>query len=172
MIERFLFVVGGRDTGKSTQLRSIFRDPRLGTNGQVPTNRSVRDRYRLSIDRGLYIRLTSPHEAGESLRQFLDKTDHKTQGRRWCVAAPLQLDAFKTMPDLTRTVAAVIARFTPERIRVCALSPDRHGTALPPAQLDALFDVLWSLGPVECHALDARQRTRNDTLLAGFLDFA
>lgn len=38
-LERVLFVVGNRHTGKSTQLRSMFLDVRLGSNGQIPTER-------------------------------------------------------------------------------------------------------------------------------------
>ena len=36
-IERALFVIGDQDTGKSTQLRSMFLDGRLGNQGEVPT---------------------------------------------------------------------------------------------------------------------------------------
>jgi hypothetical protein len=65
--ERALFVVGEPDSGKSTQLRSIFRDVRLGTQGEVPPKSNLPDVYRLSNERCLYLRLTSPHEAKESL---------------------------------------------------------------------------------------------------------
>jgi hypothetical protein len=34
--ERALFIVGEQNSGKSTQLRSMFRDVRLGTSGIVP----------------------------------------------------------------------------------------------------------------------------------------
>ena len=59
-IERALFVIGYPDTGKSTQLRSMFLDWRLGTQGQVPTASNVRKTYALSNERWLYLRLTSP----------------------------------------------------------------------------------------------------------------
>jgi hypothetical protein len=172
MIERLLFVVGAPDTGKSVQLRSLFVDPRLGTRGRVPMASNVRDSYSLSVDRSLYLRLTSPHETNETLAYFLRKTATKTRTGRWCVAAPLQPDAFKRMPDLNRTVRAVLSRFHPERIRVCVLSPDRRGAVRDALKLQRLFRRLWRLGPVECHCLDARDRTANGKLLADFFDFS
>jgi len=50
---------------------------------------------------GAYLRITSPHEAGESLEEFLDKTDDKITrnlhyGRRWNFAGPLQPGRRKT----------------------------------------------------------------------------
>jgi hypothetical protein len=173
MIERFLFVVGAPNTGKSTQLRSLFIDPRLGTDGQVPTSRKVEAHYKLSIDRRLYLRLTSPHEYGESLKDFLQKTAANTTEGRWCAAVPLQPDASEYgMTDLVKTVKAVIKEFTPERVRVCILSPDRHGNIWENKRLQKLFGRLWRLGPVECHCIDARERTTNGTLLAGYLDYS
>lgn len=170
MIERFIFVVGEQNTGKSVQLRSMFVDPRLGTDGRPPTSRKVREQYSLSLDRSLYLRLTSPHEMNESLAAFLQKTASKTSVGRWCVAAPLQPDAFKTMPDVVRTIRAVKRRFRPERVRVCVLAPDRHGVQ-DPDRVRRLFRRLWRLGRVECHCIDARERTMNGTLLADFLDY-
>ena len=38
-IERALFVVGDQNTGKSTQLRSMFLDWRLNIQGVVPTTK-------------------------------------------------------------------------------------------------------------------------------------
>src|SRR6266852_2396937 len=78
--ERVLFVVGEPNSGKSNQLRSMFRDVRLGTGGNIPTGRRLDEVYRLSNERSVYLRLTSPHEAGESLSKkrrkgnFLEKT--------------------------------------------------------------------------------------------------
>ncbi len=173
MIERFLFVVGAPNSGKSTQLRSLFIDPRLGTNGQIPTSRNVKPHYKLSIDRGLYLRLTSPHESRESLKGFFRKTMANTNVGRWCAAAPLQPDSSGYgMPDLFKTVKAVVKEFAPERIRVCILSPDQHGATWNDQTLQRLFERLWKLGSVECHSIDARKRTANGTLLAGYLDYS
>jgi hypothetical protein len=96
----------------------------------------------------------------------------KTGAGRWCVAAPLQLDRFKRMPDLVSIVRAVIRRFRPERVRICVLSPDRHGSVQDANQLQMLFSRLWQLGPVECHCIDARERRVNGTLLADYLDYS
>ena len=81
--ERALFVVGEQNSGKSTQLRSMFHDVRLGTEGTIPAATNLREMYRLSNERCLYIRLTSPHERGEYIGRrpdqeadnFLDKTE-------------------------------------------------------------------------------------------------
>jgi hypothetical protein len=173
MIERFLFIVGAPNAGKSTQLRSLFIDPRLETEGEIPTSRNVKAHYRLSINRGLYLRLTSPHESKESLKRFLRKTAANTSAGRWCAAAPLQPDAsVYGMPDLVNTVKAVVNEFAPERIRVCILSPDQHGATWNDQTLQRLFERLWKLGSVECHSIDARKRTANGTLLAGYLDYS
>jgi len=65
--ERALFVVGKPDSGKSAQLRSMFQDVRLGCGGVIPTAAKVTEVYRLSNERCLYLRITSPHEMHESL---------------------------------------------------------------------------------------------------------
>ena len=65
--ERALFVVGEPNSGKSNQLRRMFRDVRLGTGGDIPTERRLPELYRLSNELCLYLRLTSPHEAGETI---------------------------------------------------------------------------------------------------------
>src|SRR6266480_7864616 len=86
--ERALFVVGEPNSGKSKQLRSTFRDIRLGTEGNIPTERNLPEFYRLSNERCLYLRLTSPHEAKESIGRrrgrsgttnFLEKTAEKIE---------------------------------------------------------------------------------------------
>jgi hypothetical protein len=94
--ERALFVVGEPNSGKSNQLRSMFRDVRLGTGGDIPMEKRLPELYRLSNERCLYLRLTSPHEAGESIgrkrhgrKNFLTKTletieeNTHRMGKRW-----------------------------------------------------------------------------------------
>ena len=66
-VERALFLIGNQNTGKSTQLRSMFLDWRLSMQGQIPTSHNLADSYQLSNERWLYLRLTSPHEADEAL---------------------------------------------------------------------------------------------------------
>ena len=171
MLERILFVVGEQNTGKSTQLRSLFVDPRLGTNGRIPKGRKVPESYELGLDRSLYLRLTSPHERRETMRQFLSKIERRTSVGRWCAALPIQPSAAHRMPDATDTVRAVVERFQPESIRLCVLSPDRRGTMHDPGELKRLFRRLWRLRNVECHCLDARDRTANGRLLAGYFDY-
>lgn len=168
-LERVLLVAGDPHTGKSTQLRSMFKDPRMGTHGNIPSTRRLRTAYMLSPFRHLYLRLTSPHESGESLSTFLGKISHGAQGR-WNVATPIQIGAAGKMPDLTTVVHALGTHFSPERIRVAILSPDCHGNPLHSAP-QVMANVL---GIQFCEALciDARTRDGNGLLLADTFDFA
>jgi hypothetical protein len=155
-LERALFVVGLQDSGKSTQIRSIFKDMRFGTNGEIPSQSKLPDSYFLSNDRKIYIRITSPHESKETLKEFLDKTERKTFSDRWCVVAPLQPNAINSMPDLAQTVKAFSDRFDPDRIRIVFLLPDRHGNddySIYQKQLEDLF----AIDCVECLSIDASQ---------------
>jgi hypothetical protein len=182
--ERALFVVGEPNSGKSAQLRSMFRDVRLGTGGTVPTARNLPEMYRLSNERSLYIRLSSPHEKGEYIGRrrdrdadnFLDKTEEKISantphfGRRWNFACAVQPTAARNMPDVVDTVRAFVGRFDPERTRVLFLSPDRHGALLQGAH-EPLVTGLRTIPSVEIAWIDARDRTANGLLIADFFDF-
>ena len=171
VIERILLVAGRQNTGKSTQLRAMFRDPRLGNDGQIPTSPSISRTYRLSPDRQLYLRLMSPHEAGATLEEFLSTIAEKTIAGHWCVASAVQVDASRRMPDLRTVVAALDDRFSPERIRIALLSPDRHGDPLSDA--NAHLEGLRRAAEVaEVMCIDARTRERNGLLLADTFDFA
>lgn len=181
--ERALFVVGEPNSGKSNQLRSMFRDVRLGTGGNIPMGRRLDEVYRLSNERSLYLRLTSPHEARESLRKrrgkknFLEKTaevidEHTPRfGRRWNFAGALQHHSRHNMPNVVATCRAFVRRFDPERTRVVFLSPDRHGAFLQGTEHMELVDGLREIPSVEVCWIDARDRTVNGLLLADFFDF-
>ena len=103
-LERTLFVVGDQNTGKSVQLRSMFLDQRFGAEGVIPTASKIKEFVSLSHDRWLHIRLTSPHEYGDSLKEYLDKIENKMQVGRWCFAGALQPLAANNMPDVSKTV--------------------------------------------------------------------
>ena len=119
-IERALLVAGAPDTGKSVQMRSMFRDPRLGHGGQIPEARNLPNTFQLSPFRRLYLRLTSPHEAGETLDRFLDKIEENTDSyHRWNVASAVQVDAADNMPNLSNIVAALDERFSPGTHKGC-----------------------------------------------------
>lgn len=174
--ERALFVVGEQDSGKSKQLRSMFRDWRLGKSGRIPTNNNLPDIYRLSNERSLYLRLTSPHEMNEDLREFLegiwDKcTDNTpTNGRRWNAACALQpFPANSMRSKLPIICKRFSAWFEPERIRVAFLSPDRHGEFLQENHATLAQDLIAIPG-VEVCWIDARDRRANGLLLADYFD--
>jgi hypothetical protein len=186
--ERALFVVGDPNAGKSNQLRSMFRDVRLGTGGIIPRQKKLPELYRLSNERCLYLRLTSPHEAGESIGRkrrgsrgpmnFLEKTaeiieeNTPQMGRRWNFAGALQPAARKNMADAVATCRAFVRYFEPERMRIAFLSPDRHGRCLQETEHMELVDALREIPSVEVCWIDARDRTTNGLLLADFFDFA
>ncbi len=182
--ERALFIIGEPRSGKSTEIRSMFRDVRLGTQGIVPDAQNLAEMYRLSNERCVYIRLTSPHEMGECIDQepngeavkFLDKTEGKIiantphVGRRWNFVCPLQPNATKNMPNVVGAVGAFVKRFDPERTRVLFLSPDCRDASLQDGQLPLLVG-LRAIPSVEIAWIDARQPTPNGLLIADFFDF-
>ena len=178
-LERAMFVVGGQNTGKSNQLRSMYSDLRFHRNGAIPTGNEARklpETVRLSNERSLYLRLTSPHEKGESQREFLRKTAARierwraTRGSRWSFAGALQPRPARKMPGAADAVTAFINRFVPERTRVVLLNPAWHGSLLDEEWLRNETGQLWSLG-VEVVCIDARSRKANGLFLADFFDF-
>ena len=170
LIERVLLVAGAQNTGKSVQMRSMFLDPRLGTSGQIPEAPNLRNVYALSPYRRLYLRLTSPHELRECLDRFFEKIEENTDGHyRWNVASAVQIQAGGNMPNISELVTALEERFSPERIRVAILSPDRHGDVL--AEAPAFMQALQGVPSCEAMCIDARSRHRNGLLLADTFDF-
>src|SRR5208282_5100677 len=165
--ERALFLIGNQNTGKSTQLRHLFQDVRFHNDGHVLASsdaRNLKDMYRISNERVLYLRLTSPYEVGETLEEFLDKTEDKIRrslnlGSRWNFAGPLQPTAENKMPSAADAITAFIHRFKPERVRAMFLNPDCHGNCHHSAFLCGETDKLWTAG-AEVATVDARRRCR------------
>ena len=178
-IERVLFVIGDQDSGKSTQLRSMFLDRRLGTQGALPTAKKVRATYALSNERWLYLRLMSPHEAGETLDEFLDKCGGKMQAtgqtaRRWNLAGALQptvQSRQSKLPDGPDVIKGFIRRFKPERVRAVILSPGRSGEYMSVLKHQHLTGRLHALPGVEVMTTDVTTRTANGLMYADFFDF-
>ena len=175
-VERALFMMGDQDTGKSTQLRSMFLDWRLGTSGQIPSSRNVPNSYTLSNERCLYLRLTSPHEAGDTMKEFLDSCADQMQSskrdcRRWNFASAVQVSETNNLPRGTQVIEEFIKRFTPERVRVVILSPDRSGKASEGNELQRLTQDLRSLAHCEVMMADATSRDANGMMYADFFDF-
>ena len=167
-LERVLFVVGNRHSGKSTQLRSLFQDVRLGTRGSIPKDRKLADFHRLTNDCFVYLRLSSPHELKETPRGFLEKTENKIKaanaelGTRWNFASALQLDASNNMPDAIETCKVFVEHFNPERTRVILLADK---VILRSARR------LLGIPSVEVCWIDARNSTANGLFLADFFNF-
>lgn len=175
-VERALFVIGDQNVGKSTQLRSMFLDRRLGNAGVVPTARNVRNAYAISNERWLYLRLTSPHETGETLKQFLRKCAKEMQpnvppARRWNFAGALQPTGNSKLPDAPDVISAFAARFAPERIRAVILAPDRFGNWMPRSPLQSLTAACRNVPGTEVVVTDATVRSANGLIYADFFDF-
>ena len=175
-IERALFVIGDQDTGKSTQLRSMFLDWRLGTQSKVPTTKNIPNTYALSDEHWLYLRLTSPHESDETLDKFLDKCAGEMQttrptARRWNFAGALQPNGPSRLPDGPNVIKGFIQRFTPERIRAVILSPGRSGDYMPELKHQHLTRTLHALPGVEVMTTDATTQTANGLMYADFFGF-
>lgn len=168
-VERILVVAGDRNAGKSTQLRAMFLDPRLGEDGVIPTRTRLDETYEFSPNRRLYLRLTSPHERDESPSQFVRKIRNRAFEGRWCIALASQLTATRKMPDLVGTVRVLRRAFSPECIRVAILDP-MYGGAKNGIPL-RIVDRLWSIRRCEVLRVDARGETQNGLLLADTFDF-
>lgn len=172
-VERALFIVGEPDAGKSTQLRSMFRDWRFGNCGEVPKPGNLTDCYRLSNERTLYLRMTSPHEYDNSLKEFLEKAERKfAEGGRWNFASPLQPYAYGSFGDAAKIVKAFNKRFRPERIRVVILDPRFEGGSRSPKDLAKLSAAQRKIGDhVEVIICDATSEFGNGLIYADFFDF-
>ena len=172
-MERALFIVAPQNLGKSTILRNMFYDFRLGRGGLLPTASRIAETYHLSNERRLYVRLTSPHEWGETLSQFLNKVAKKTPSGRWCFACPLQPDASSKMPDAIETVRAFVEKFQPERTRICFLLPDEQRRLAALTALNRLLPILHTIDTVECNFIVAETpfARANGLFLADFFDF-
>ena len=165
-IKRVLLVAGASDTGKSTQLRSMFRDLRLGTNGEIPTARRLKTTIPLSPTDKMYLRLTSPHESEESLCEFLEKIDKAINDLYcWHVASAVQIEATTLTPSLIDIVSALDEQYSPELIRIVILSPDWRGNELGGAS--ELIETLQEIPSCEASCIDATSRDRNGLDLAG-----
>lgn len=158
IVERALFVIGDQNTGKSTQLRSLFLDPRLGTQGRIPTWKFPGMYHRLGPGRWLYLRLTSPQEQRETLPNFLDNCARRLDPEkgRWSVACALQASPTKKTPGAPEVIEAFIQRFAPQRVRAVVLDPDCAGENR--LCVPGLMKALRAIPNCEVMRVDATQR--------------
>lgn len=182
-VERALFMIGDQGTGKSTQLRSMFQDWRLGTWGDIPKARNPRNAYALSNERWLYLRMTSPDETNEDMARFLEKCEKNMRkrkktgwpkrwlARRWNFAGALQHPGNKKLQGPANVLSYFESRFKPERIRAVVLSPDCHDNRMEPAELRSLIKSLRNVRNTEVIMVDATAREENGLIYADFFDF-
>lgn len=169
-VERALFVVAGQNGGKSTYLRSMFRDHHFGHGGAFHDTRGRVPIVHLSNERSLLVHLSSPHEKNESVDEYLERIATRTRSGRCNFAGALQPQSRTDLPG----PATYIERFDPERVRICLLSPDRNGdehdlqalrAALHPHQTEPIVID----GSVNVKSGDPE---RYDLFLADFFAFA
>jgi len=154
----------------------MFLDRRFGTAGKIPTQARISNIY-LSNERRLHIRLTSPHEVGETIDEFLSKAKYQMPDGRWCFASPLHPQAFQNMPDAVTTVREFFNMFSPERTRVVFLSETYKSETLEEYSLgqDLVKDMLGIDKSIEVIVIDngprLHSKTHNGLLLADYFDF-
>lgn len=177
-LERVLLISGLQNAGKSTALRRMFLDPRFGTGGNVPRNRRL-GFVTISRERCLFFRLSSPHEAGDTLERFFRKLNRAMERAwnfywRFNFACAMQPHSNGTTADLVTFCEEFQKRLLPERTRVVQIHPRQDGE---PGALLSTNDVdrLWALG-VEVATIDARRPRNanwatNGHLLADYFDF-
>ncbi len=177
-IERILLVCGNQNAGKSRLIRQMHSDRRLGAKAAVKGPIAL---HSLSRERCLATLSSSPHEKGETPSEFhrrLDEIAVRARRDHWrinfvCAVQPQQSN---NMPGIVKTCKGLLGYFSPERIRVVQLAPDKDGnlhSQLTPAEVDGLRDL-----DVEVISIDARSRQGvpaepgNIRLLADFFDFS
>jgi hypothetical protein len=177
-IERILLVCGMPNAGKSTSLRQMYVDQRFGTQGILPAASRLR-MINLSRERQLWIRLMSPHENMETIRDFLDTINQAAKsawnkGWRINIACAVKPFATPKTPSAADICFKLKKEYLPERIRLIQLSPQQDGgsgSLLPLNEIDRLRTI-----EVEILTIDARRHIgkyphTNGLLLADFFDF-
>ena len=175
-VERALFVVGQHGAGKSAHLKNMFLDQRFHT-GARPLRRRRRGAIApiaLSNERTLLVFSQSAPERGYTIRQWIDRIRESMGGGRWCFAGALRAQYTGELEsDALQHVQAFIETFSPERVRICFLSPDIKGRLvddfLDPNE--QIIPTISSLDRVEGIFIDYRLLKTNAMMMADFFDF-
>ena len=176
--ERALFVMGNQNSGKSTRIRNMYADVRMGRHGRVPQKKVRNFRtVRLSHERRLYVRIQSPQEAGETLTRFFGKIDKAIKRddptARWNMVTAMQRGEGENIDDGVSVIDSFIRTYKPERVRVALIHPPAKGDLLTEAELADTRDRIRDLERpgVVVEALQIEGRGRNGLLLSDFFDF-
>jgi hypothetical protein len=177
-LERVLLVCGGQNAGKSRLLRTMFVDPCLGTGGRIPTSSKIK-LARLSRERGLYVRCTSPHEYGDTIDTFFQKLDRAMERAWWQfwrinIACAMQPAAADQMSDVVTVCREFRRRLKPERVRLVQIDPrqdNAQGTLLTHAEVDQLRHLEVEVVTVDGRRSSIASQHPNGLFLADFFDF-
>lgn len=184
--ERALFLLGNSDSGKSHQIRYMFSDVRFGRKGRpLPKSTKKVGVVKLSNERMLYVRITSPQEANvgnkgrESVDDFFKKIEDfialHGPDARWNIVCPMQPGVRGNNPKMVggiRLIQKFIDVYRPERVRVAVLNPPYWGTPMAQDDLNSVIDQIRNLKKIdviEPMILDASGD--NGLLLPDFFDF-
>jgi hypothetical protein len=174
-VERALFVVGQHGAGKSAHLKNMFLDWRFHTDGKHRRSNGRISPVALSNERTLLILSQSAPERGYTIWQWIDRIKQSMNGGRWCFAGALRAQYRGELEsDALQHVQAFIETFSPERVRICFLSPDskmrRIDDYLDPD--NKIIPAIASMHNVECLFIDFRLINTNAMMMADFFDFA
>jgi hypothetical protein len=173
-VERALFVVGQHGAGKSAHLQNMFRDKRFHTAGVPWRSRGRIKRVALSNERTLMVFSQSFEERGHTVQQWISGIKQAAGERRWCFAGALRAQyAGELESDALLHIMAFIETFSPERVRICFLSPDSRDRPIGNfLDLDAVIPAISSMDGVECVFIDFHLLKTNAMMMADFFDFA
>lgn len=177
-VERILVVCGLQNAGKSRLLRSMFVDPRLGTNRIIPTPSRIKPAA-LSRERCLQVRCTSPHERGESIDEFFEELDRARTAAwrtfwRFNYACALQPQSTVKTPDIVTFCREMKKRLIPERIRLVQIDPrqdGRRGIVLSSLEVDQLRSMEVEILTVDGRREPLGSQPPHGLVLADFFDF-
>jgi hypothetical protein len=171
-MERALFVVGQPGGGKSAHLKNMFLDWRFHTSGVLWKKTGPIPPVALSNERTLRIFSQSAQEGGHSIQQWIDRIKESIGPGRWCFGGALQAKGAKKLPEALPYVEAFIEAFSPERVRICFLSPDKSDRTIDQfLDLEEVIPAILSMDGVECVFIDAKLLNTNALMMADFFDF-
>jgi hypothetical protein len=176
-LERVLFVCGSQNAGKSRLLRNMFHDPRFRSGRPIHYKGPVAQ-IALSQARRLFIKLSSPHERGETISDLFSLLDGELRkawryGWRMNFACAVQPDDTGITPDIVKICEQLDARFLPERIRIAQINPRQDNSDASQDLLNrGQINRLWRIN-AEIMSIDGRRagQPTNGMMLADYFDF-
>lgn len=115
--------------------------------------------------------LSSPQEKRIQPEDWVGAIHRAMNPGRWCFAGALQAKGTGGMPDAISYVESFVEAFSPERIRVCFLSPDHQGRVIDGITLGDFIQTITGINNAECIWINGHMVEHNALVLADFFDF-